>query len=82
MGKQERVIRASEIGQYVYCARAWWLGNVKGVPSTNTRELAYGEVVHQQHGRRVRAAGVLRTASFVLALIAVLLVIVAIFILR
>jgi CRISPR/Cas system-associated exonuclease Cas4 (RecB family) len=52
----ERVIRASEIGQYVYCARAWWLGSVRGLPSTHRREMAAGEAVHLRHGRGVRAS--------------------------
>jgi len=73
-GKEERVIRASEIGQYAYCARAWWLGSVKSVPSTNTRELAHGEAVHQQHGRIVWGAGALRTAALLLIVIAVVLI--------
>ncbi|HEY3289155.1 MAG TPA: hypothetical protein VGK87_03415 [Anaerolineae bacterium] len=69
-----RVIRASEIGQYAYCARAWWLSSVKGVPSINTREMAQGEATHQRHGRLVWTAAVLRLAALVLAAVAVLLV--------
>jgi CRISPR/Cas system-associated exonuclease Cas4 (RecB family) len=52
----DRVIRASEIGQYAYCARAWWLGSVQGLPSTHRREMAAGEAVHLHHGRGVRTS--------------------------
>jgi hypothetical protein len=73
-----RVIRASEIGQYKFCARAWWLGYIKGVPSTNTRELAQGEAVHQRHGRVVWTASALRVLAVVLILIAVVLALAAV----
>ena len=77
MGKQRlRVIRASEIGQYAYCAKAWWLGSVQGVASANTRELAQGEQAHRAHGRSVWLADALRAvaiAAFVLAVVALVL---------
>lgn len=69
--QRQRVIRASEIGQYKYCAKAWWLGSVMGVPSANTRELAHGEAVHQQHGRTVWLAGALRWVALALLVVAV-----------
>lgn len=50
----DRVIRASEIGRYVYCARAWWMGSVQGLPSTHTREMAAGEAAHVRHGQGVK----------------------------
>ena len=71
----ERVIRASEIGRYVYCAHAWWLGSVQGVPSTHQREMATGEAAHLRHGRGVRTSLWLsRLAYIVLLLAAVVLV--------
>ncbi len=71
----ERVIRASEIGRYVYCAHAWWLGSVPGVASTHQREMAAGEAAHLRHGRGVRASLWLsRLAYGVLLLAAVVLV--------
>ena len=51
-----RVIRASEIGRYVYCAHAWWLGSVQGLPSAHEREMAAGKAAHRHHGRRVRTS--------------------------
>jgi len=48
-----RVIRASEIGLYVYCARAWWLNVVQGYASANVAELAAGREAHTRHGRAV-----------------------------
>jgi hypothetical protein len=70
---RQRVIRASEIGQYKYCARAWWLGGVMDVPSSNTREMAQGETAHQQHGRAVWWSSALRVAAIVLALLAIVM---------
>ena len=52
----DRVIRASEIGRYVYCAHAWWLGSVQGLPSAHKREMAAGKAAHRHHGRRVRTS--------------------------
>jgi len=68
----DRVIRASEIGQYVYCAHAWWLGSIQGLPSSRQQEMAAGEAVHVHHGRGVRASlGLGRLAYIVLLLAAV-----------
>jgi len=50
---EDRVIRASELGQYSFCAKAWWLGSVEGVPSANIREMDAGTSVHEQHGQAV-----------------------------
>jgi CRISPR/Cas system-associated exonuclease Cas4 (RecB family) len=50
---EDRVIRASEIGQYEYCARAWWLGRVLGYRSQNVEEMAAGAERHASHGRQV-----------------------------
>ena len=54
--KRERVIRASEIGRYVYCAHAWWLGSIVGLPSDHQREMAAGEAAHLRHGRGMRTS--------------------------
>jgi hypothetical protein len=70
-----RVIRAGDLAQYKYCARAWWLGSVMGAPSANARELHRGEVAHRQHGRRVWASRVLMATAVIMALIAVLVLI-------
>lgn len=47
------VIRASELGQYAYCARSWWLEHVQGHPSAHAQEMANGQVAHEAHGRAV-----------------------------
>ena len=54
--KDDRVIRASELGQYSFCAEAWWLGSVEGVPSANVREMDAGTSAHEQHGQAVQAS--------------------------
>jgi hypothetical protein len=64
-------IRASEIGTYLYCARAWWYQRA-GAESTNQAELLSGTELHRQHGRTVVAAGLLRTAASILLLIALM----------
>jgi CRISPR/Cas system-associated exonuclease Cas4 (RecB family) len=66
-----RVIRASEIGEYIYCHRAWWLGRVQGVENANRAQMEAGIERHRSHGQAVRRAEILRRAAFVLALLAV-----------
>jgi CRISPR/Cas system-associated exonuclease Cas4 (RecB family) len=62
-------IRASEIGTYLYCRRAWWY-RLNGQESINQAEMAAGTELHRQHGRQVLAAGLMRTLGFILLLIA------------
>jgi len=69
----ERVIRASEIGEYVYCKRAWWL-RLQGYESANVREMAAGTSLHERHGRAVIAGGCLQTIAYLLLLTALVLV--------
>ena len=70
--RYDRVIRASEVGQYVYCSHAWWLGSVRGLPSSRQREMAAGETVHRRHGRGVRTSLSLNRVAYFVLLLAVL----------
>ncbi len=72
MPRRGRVIRASEIGEYIYCHRAWWPGRVKGVENANRAGLEAGIERHRSHGRRVRAALLLQRLAFALIAAALL----------
>ncbi|HPH95269.1 MAG TPA: hypothetical protein PKW33_10800 [Anaerolineaceae bacterium] len=63
-----RTIRASEIGSFIYCQRAWWYQR-QGIESSNQAELSMGSEMHAQHGRQVFVAGLLRVAGVALLLI-------------
>lgn len=78
--EDQPVIRASELGEYVYCARSWWLKRAQGVPSRNVAALRSGTAAHDRHGRGVatmqtqrRLATMLLVAAALLAAAAVLL---------
>lgn len=45
------MIRASEVGEYVFCARAWWLRRVQGVEPAGQERRAAGTARHRAHGR-------------------------------
>jgi hypothetical protein len=67
-----RIIRASEIGEYLYCRRAWWLRHVQGYTSANVQVMAEGTEAHAGHGRLVGLAGALRTLAMLLFIAAIL----------
>ncbi len=58
-------IRASEIGEYVYCRRSWWLCRVRAVASTNVTQMQAGIEYHQRHGRLVESSVWLRRLAYV-----------------
>lgn len=67
--KTSKVIRASELNEYAYCARAWWLGRVLGYRPANLERMAAGEAAHIRHGQKVVSSRRLqRWACFALAL--------------
>jgi CRISPR/Cas system-associated exonuclease Cas4 (RecB family) len=69
-----KVIRSSDIGNYLYCRRAWWYRQ-QGFESENQAELASGTELHRVHGRKVMAAGLSRTLGFLFLLVALVLLV-------
>ncbi|UCE00949.1 MAG: hypothetical protein JSV42_09620 [Chloroflexota bacterium] len=65
-------IRASEIGTYLFCQRAWWYQK-KGYTPSNQNELASGTRIHVHHTRQVLLSGCLRTLAYLTFLIAIIL---------
>lgn len=77
MGERGKLIRASEVGEYVFCARAWRL-RLEGHEATMGREAREaGTAWHLRHGRAVRRARRLRlvaAAALALAIVAAVLI--------
>ncbi len=71
MNREDDILRASEIAEYLFCARAWWLGRVKGLPSQNVREMKHGVSWHQRHGRAVERFYLLQRLAVALLILAI-----------
>lgn len=72
MSRDPELVRASDIGLWAYCHRAWWLARVQGVPHQNPQQLAYGLEVHAEHGARLAHAQRLQRVGVWLALLGLL----------
>lgn len=75
---QENLIRASEVAEYVYCHRAWWLRHVQGVDSANRQALDAGRKAHGRHGRRVAGAALAGLLALALIALAIGLLVIAV----
>ncbi len=77
MAKDRSRVRASDIGAYAFCRRAWFLTHVKGVPHSAPARLAAGVAAHAQHGAAVRRAGQTQRLAWLLMGAGALLLLVA-----
>ena len=75
MTQDDPIIRASELSQYAFCARAWWLGRVKGYRSSNLAAMEQGEARHRAHGRMVVGYHRLRWLALALLSLAAVLIV-------
>jgi hypothetical protein len=67
-----KVIRASDIGSYLYCRRSWWY-RLQGYTPENQAAFEQGSQFHQGHGRQVGGAVLMRQAAFLLFILALVL---------
>ncbi len=70
-----RTIRASEIGEFGYCRRAWWYKHVIKLPAPAGEaesRLAAGTRAHARHGRAVATSLALRRIGLALAALGLL----------
>jgi hypothetical protein len=67
-----RILRASEIGEYVFCHRAWWLDRIQGVESANRGQMDAGVARHLAHGHAVQRSDSLGRAARLFLIVALL----------
>ncbi|HDN79941.1 MAG: hypothetical protein DRI61_04315 [Chloroflexi bacterium] len=72
---KKRVIKASEINQYVFCPRAWWWREVEGFEPEDVERLAEGERFHQRYSGQVFLLEKLWVIAWVLLVVGVCLIV-------
>ncbi len=65
-----KTIRASEIGTYQFCQRAWWY-QLLGYEQENQAALQGGKLAHARHSTVVTSAGCLQAAAYLLLLLSI-----------
>jgi hypothetical protein len=70
-----RTIRASEVGTYQFCNRAWWY-QLQGYAPDNQLALQKGKQAHEKHSYVVTSAGCLQVLAYGLVLMAILITVV------
>jgi len=72
---RKRTIRASEIGTYLFCKRAWWF-QLLGKQSENHKEMAGGSAYHRRHGHIVLQGILMKAAAWLLLISALVLIVI------
>jgi CRISPR/Cas system-associated exonuclease Cas4 (RecB family) len=72
MARTKKTVRASEIGNYLFCQRAWWYAR-QGIKSRNQVELAGGAAYHEEHAGQARRILIRQIVGYLLLLAALLL---------
>jgi hypothetical protein len=75
MAPDRRTVRASELGAFLYCRRAWWYQR-QDIQPENVDELSAGDDFHEVHSSQARLADGLFRAALVLMAAAVLAIII------
>lgn len=66
MAKDRSLVRASDLGAWAFCNRAWWLREVKGAAHDSPDVLDRGSAAHVAHGKQVQGARRLSTVGLIL----------------
>lgn len=77
MARDRSLVRASELGAWTYCHRAWWLAQVRGVEHRHPQVLQRGDLAHRAHGEQVVRSRRLLQLGVALLMIAALLAVAA-----
>ena len=65
MARGKRTVRASEIGSFMYCQRAWWYQR-QGIQPMNQEALDTGSEFHSIHAGQSRTAFLIRLAAWII----------------
>lgn len=78
MARDRSLVRASDLGAWAYCHRAWWLANVRKVAHEQPELLARGTALHVRHGKSVGRSVALQRAGLLVLLLALFLTSIAV----
>ena len=75
MNPSKRTIRASELGTFLYCQRAWWYQRKK-IVAMNIEALTAGENYHNLHVSQSRTARILKVLAWLSAIIFIIILVI------
>lgn len=61
-----RRLTASQVGQYAFCAHAWWLNAIERREPDDLGDLIAGAAAHERHGWQVSISRGINRAALVL----------------
>ncbi len=74
--RRERFLSASELGEYAYCRRAWWLRAVRGVTTEQQgNRFSGGHAAHRRHAWSLWWARALGWLALLLVMTAIALLV-------